>query len=270
MNDILRRELAPITDAAWNFIDQQALQVLKPNLSARSIVDFSGPHGWELGAVNLGRVEVEQGEPFNGVSWGLRENLPLIEIRIPFKLNQMELDFITRGSKDPDLSAVQDAARRAAIFEDMAVYNGFEEGGIEGIGKATPHDRVDLSEDPEEIVKAVAKAVEMLHLTGIGGPYALVLAPRPYHCLLQSTKTGFPLYQVVKDMVQGKVTWSLGIEGGLVISTRGGDYEITVGQDLAIGYHLHTKEEVELYMTESFTFRVLEPLAAVVLASPTD
>jgi uncharacterized linocin/CFP29 family protein len=268
MNDILRRQLAPISDAAWGLIDQQALQVLKPNLSARAVVDFSGPHGWELGAVNLGRVEIEQGEPLNGVSWGLRENLPLIEIRIPFKLNQMELDSVTRGSRDPDLSAVQDAARRAAIFEDMAVYGGFEEGGIEGIAGATPHDRVELSEDPEEIVKAVAKAVEMLHLTGIGGPYALVLAPRQYHSLLQSTKTGFPLYQVVKDMVQGKIAWSLGIEGGLLISNRGGDYEITVGQDLAIGYRLHTKEEVELYMTESFTFRVLEPLAAVVLSGP--
>lgn len=268
MNDILRRQLAPITDAAWNLIDQQALHVLKPNLSARAIVDFSGPHGWELGAVNLGRVEIEQGEPFNGVSWGLRENLPLIEIRIPFNLNQMEIDSVTRGSKDPDLSAVQDAARRAAVFEDMAVYNGFEEGGIEGIGQATPHDCVDLSDDPEEIVKAVAKAVQMLHLTGIGGPYALVLAPNQYHALLQSTQTGVPLYQLVKDMIQGKIAWSLGIEGGLLISTRGGDYEITVGQDLAIGYRLHTKDEVELYIAESFTFRVLEPLAAIVLASP--
>lgn len=270
MNDILRRQLAPITDAAWELIDHQALQVLKPNLSARAVVDFCGPYGWELGAVNLGRVEVEQGEPLNGVHWGLRENLPLIEIRIPFKLNQMELDFVTRGSKDPDLSAVQDAARRAAIFEDMAVYNGFDEAGIEGIAEATPHDRVDLSDDPEEIVKAVARAVEMLHLTGIGGPYALVLAPRQYHALVQSTKTGFPLYQIVQDMIQGKITWSLALEGGLLVSTRGGDYEITVGQDLAIGYHLHSKEEVELYMTESFTFRVLEPMAAVVLASPVD
>lgn len=270
MNDILRRELAPVTDAAWDFIDHQALQVLKPNLSARSIVDFSGPHGWELGAVNLGRVEIEQGEPLNGVHWGLRENLPLIEIRIPFKLNQMELDFVNRGSKDPDLSAVQDAARRAAIFEDMAVYNGFKEAGIEGIAEATPHDRIELSDDAEEIEKAVAKAVEMLRLTGIGGPYALILALSQYHSLLQSTKTGYPLYKVAQEMVQGKITWSLALEGGLLVSTRGGDYEITVGQDLAIGYHLHTKEDVELYMTESFTFRVLEPLAAVVLASPTE
>jgi len=266
MKDILRRESAPITDAAWDLIDEEATLVLKPNLSGRSIVDFSGPHGWELDSVNLGRLEVEQSEPLNGVHWGIRETHPLVEIRIPFKLKQMELDHVTRGSKDPDLTAVQDAARRAAIFEDMSIYSGFSEGGIEGIGQSSPHDPVELADDPEAIVKAVGKAVEMLHFAGIGGPYALVLAPNYYHTLLQGTGKGFPLFKMVQDMVQGKVSWSLGIDGGLLISTRGGDYELTVGQDLSIGYHAHTTQDIELYVTESFTFRVLEPLAAVVLS----
>lgn len=266
MNDILRRELAPITDAAWGLIDEQAALVLKPNLSARSVVDFSGPHGWELSSVNLGRIEIEQGEPLNGVHWALRETQPLIEIRIAFKLKQMELDFVNRGCKDPDLTAVQDAARRAAIFEDMAVYNGFGEGGIEGIAQSSPHDPVELSDDPEEIMKSVVQGVETLHVAGIGGPYGLVLAPNYYHVLLQGTGKGYPLFRMVQDMVQGKISWSLGIDGGLLISTRGGDYELTVGQDLCIGYHMHTTHEIELYLSESFTFRVLEPLAAVVLS----
>jgi uncharacterized linocin/CFP29 family protein len=40
---------------------------------------------------------------------------------------------------------------------------------------------------------------------------------------------------------------------------------MTVGQDLSIGYLSHGKESVDLYLTESFTFRVLEPAAAVEL-----
>ena len=40
---------------------------------------------------------------------------------------------------------------------------------------------------------------------------------------------------------------------------------MTVGQDLSIGYRSHDKENVDLYLTESFTFRVLEPAAGVEL-----
>jgi uncharacterized linocin/CFP29 family protein len=51
----------------------------------------------------------------------------------------------------------------------------------------------------------------------------------------------------------------------VLVTTRGGDYELTVGQDLAIGYAVHDRDQVELYLTESFTFRVLEEKAAIFL-----
>jgi uncharacterized linocin/CFP29 family protein len=40
---------------------------------------------------------------------------------------------------------------------------------------------------------------------------------------------------------------------------------MTVGQDPAIGHKAHDTRDVERYFTESFTFRVLEPVASVVL-----
>jgi uncharacterized linocin/CFP29 family protein len=46
---------------------------------------------------------------------------------------------------------------------------------------------------------------------------------------------------------------------------RGDDFELTVGQDLSIGYLEHDREKVRLYFQESFTFRVLTPHAAVAL-----
>jgi uncharacterized linocin/CFP29 family protein len=38
-----------------------------------------------------------------------------------------------------------------------------------------------------------------------------------------------------------------------------------VGQDFAIGYRHHDAENVQLYLEESFTFRVVEPDAAIAL-----
>ncbi len=57
MPSILRRENAPVSDQAWQEIDTEAARSLRGNLIGRQIVDFSGPHGWELGAVNLGRLK---------------------------------------------------------------------------------------------------------------------------------------------------------------------------------------------------------------------
>lgn len=48
-----------------------------------------------------------------------------------------------------------------------------------------------------------------------------------------------------------------------MISRRGGDFLLTIGQDFSIGYTSHNKDTVELYLTESMTFQVLEPAAAV-------
>jgi uncharacterized linocin/CFP29 family protein len=51
----LLREHAPITDAGWRLLDDEARARLTPALAARKLVDFAGPHGWEYSATNLGR-----------------------------------------------------------------------------------------------------------------------------------------------------------------------------------------------------------------------
>jgi uncharacterized linocin/CFP29 family protein len=60
--------------------------------------------------------------------------------------------------------------------------------------------------------------------------------------------------------------WAPGVEGGVVISQRGGDFVFNLGQDLSIGYREHDAEVVRLYVEESFSFRVIEPDAAVALS----
>lgn len=59
--------------------------------------------------------------------------------------------------------------------------------------------------------------------------------------------------------------WAPGLDGALVMSKRGGDFVLDVGQDLSIGYVRHDAELVTLYLEESFSFRVTEPDAAIAL-----
>jgi uncharacterized linocin/CFP29 family protein len=55
-------------------------------------------------------------------------------------------------------------------------------------------------------------------------------------------------------------------KGGFVLTARGGDFELAIGQDISIGYLSHSKSTVQLYLQEAFTFRLLTTEAAVVLA----
>lgn len=265
MTDILRRDMAPIVGEAWKEIEQQSSRILKGNLSGRKLVDFSGPHGLPLAAVNLGRLEVGSGTEVDGVTWGLHRVLPLVEIRVPFTLGIWELDDVARGAKNPDLEALKAAARKVAIFEETAIYRGFGGAAIQGLLEASSQAPVPLSADRSRLTESVEQARLAIQEAEIGGPFALVLGTEPYKWLMAGEPNAYPLRKRIEAMVTGGIHWSPVLEGGALLSRRGGDFEMTVGQDLAIGYKMHTAREVELYFTESFTFRVLEPAAAVEL-----
>lgn len=263
MHDLLRRSLAPLTDEAWAEIDSNAARILKAHLTARSFVDFDGPHGWDLASVNLGRLEIPKKTPEGEPPWGKRMVQPLIETRIPLTLDQMEIDGIARGAKDVDFDALEDAAHRAALFEESAVYNGFEAGGIEGILAQNDHQPINLPEKPQEYPQMVALAIRKMRLVGIDGPFTLVLGNDAWVDLMQSGSGGYPPQLIVRKLIGGDILMSPTFEGGLLVSAAGGHFELTVGQDFSIGYASHDQNQLELYMTESFTFRVLEPKAAV-------
>jgi uncharacterized linocin/CFP29 family protein len=54
----------------------------------------------------------------------------------------------------------------------------------------------------------------------------------------------------------------------VVVTARGGDFSLHLGQDLSIGYQSHTDTDVALYLQESMTFQVLTAEAAVRLRAP--
>ncbi len=267
MADLLKRSLAPLTDEAWQEIDATAATILKAQLTARTLVDFSGPHGWKFAAVNLGRIDIPNGGGDENVPWGVRTVLPLVEVRLPVVLPQLELDNASRGCADVDLAPLEEAARRVAHFEDAAVYTGFEPGGIRGIVQQAAHKPVKLPDNPELYPKAVAQGLKELRLAGVPGPYSLVLGIDAYAGLIQAGKGGFPPVRIICDMLGGDILATQVLQGGVLLSTAGGDFELAVGQDLAIGYASHDRNEVELFLTESFTFRVLRPEAAVELSA---
>ena len=264
MNDLLR-EHAPISAEGWAQIEAEAKRTLEVLLAARRLVDFNGPLGWSTAAIPNGRTETLSTPLQEGVVSRVRLVQPLIEIRVPFEVSRAELDAIGRGASDADLNSVRNAARAAAIAEDRAVFQGYAAANIEGIFSASSDRKLTIPDQFEAYPDVVAEATHRLRSEGVSGPYGIALGPRCYTGLTRSTTRGYPIIDHVRKLVDGPIVWAPAADGAVVISLRGGDFELSVGQDFSIGYLDHTTTSVLLYLQETFTFRVLTPEAAVPL-----
>lgn len=264
MNPLLR-ELAPISAEAWKQIDEEARQALRLKLAARKLVDFSGPLGLEAAAVNTGRVTRLDEAPIEGIEARLRTVQPLVELRIPFELKRDELEAAGRGAQDPVLDPVRLAASTAAVAEDRAVFRGYAPAGIRGIEEEAAATTLRLTDDYQAYPRVVAEALNTLRNAGVDGPFGIALGPRCFTGLTQTTQAGYPVLEHVRRLLDGPIVWAPGVDGAVVLTVRGGDFELTVGQDFSIGYLDHTASTVRLYLQESFTFRVLSAEAAVPL-----
>jgi uncharacterized linocin/CFP29 family protein len=262
----LLREHAPLSDAGWQLIDDEARERLEPALGARKLVDFSGPHGWEHSASNLGRVKKLRGGPSKAVSGSQREVLALLELRADFALSREELRDADRGAVDPDLGPLDEAAREIAAAENVAVFHGWA-GAFAGIGERAPYKRTALGKTADAYPRAVAGAVEKLLCQGVGGPYGLALGREQYRRVVETAEGGgYPLLDHLRKIVEGPIVWTPGVEGAVLVSLRGGDFLFECGQDLSVGYDSHDADVLRLYLQESFSFRVATPEAAVALA----
>jgi uncharacterized linocin/CFP29 family protein len=264
MNHLLR-DHAPISQAGWKLLDMEARERLSAALGARKLVDFSGPHGWEYSATNLGRIGSLSSAPCDGVSGRQRRVLPLIELRADFELSRDELCDADRGAEDVDLDALDRAAHQIALAENVSVFHGWE-AAITGITEASPHERVVLGDIADEYPRKVAGAVERLLCSGVTGPYGLALGRDEYRRVVETAEHGgHLLLDHLRKILEGPIVWTPGLRGAVVLSLRGGDFLFESGQDLSVGYASHDATVVRLYLEESFSFRVATPEAAVAL-----
>jgi uncharacterized linocin/CFP29 family protein len=263
----LHRELAPISTMAWDQIEEEASRTLKRHLAARRVVDVQGPKGLDFAAVGTGHLR-QITTPGDGIQAAARETKALVEWRLPFDLTRQAIDDVERGARDADWSPLKDAARTIAFAEDRAVFEGYAPAQIQGVCQGTSHPALTLPADGKRYPDTVAQAVSQLRLAGVNGPYALVLGAEPYTAIGGASDNGYPVLEHIQRLVDGEIVWAPAITGGLVLTTRGGDFALHIGQDISIGYLSHSDTTVRLYLQETFTFLLLTAEAAVVLAPP--
>ena len=261
----LHRELAPISDGAWAQIEEETSRTLKRYLAGRRVVDVHGPAGSALSAIGTGHLS-SVAAPGKGIVARQREVKALVELRVPFDLDRQMIDDVERGANDSDWQPAKDAARQLAFAEDRAIFEGYSAAGIVGVRQGTSNPKKPLPADVRKYPEALAQALSQLRLVGVNGPYSILLGADAYTELAETSDYGYPVLEHVKRLFEGKIIWAPAIDGAFVVTTRGGDFDLHIGQDVSIGYLSHTDTHVRLYLQETFTFLYLTSEAAVALA----
>lgn len=261
----LHRELAPISEAAWVQIEEETTRTLKRYLAGRRVVDVPSPGGVAIPGVATGHL-LTITPPAEGIIASQREVKALVELRAPFELSRQTIDDVERGSEDSNWQPAKDAAKKFAFAEDRAIFDGYREANIQGIREGTNNPVKPLPADVRDYPDAVAQALDQLWRVGVNGPYSVVLGAGEYTELAETRDHGYPVLEHVKRIVDGDIIWAPAIAGAFLLTTRGGDFELNIGQDVSIGYLSHTDSAVRLYLQETFTFRVLTSEASVALS----
>ena len=265
----LHRELAPVSDAAWASIEAEARRTFEQHVAGRRVVDVQGPDGPALASVGTGHlaeIEPPGGDPAGITAW-LRSSQQLVQLRVPFTVSRLDVDNVERGAQDSDWQPVKDAARQIAFAEDRAIFDGYPAAAITGVRPSSSNPVLTLPAEAREYPTVISQAVSALRLAGVGGPYSLLLSAAAYTMVSETSDHCYPIRDHLARVVDGGIIWTPAIEGAFVLSARGGDYELRLGQDLSIGYRSHDSEYVQLYFQESLTFLAYTAEASVALGT---
>lgn len=260
----LHRDLAPISGEAWEAIEDEAKRTLKRYLGARRVTDLHGPKGLDFNSAGTGHLRSIP-DLVAGVSSHQRIVDPLVEFRIPFTLTRAAIDDVARGAKDSDWQPLKDAAQQLALAEDRLVFEGYAGAGIKGMFPETSNPVLTLPAKVSQYPETIARALNELRLAGVNGPYGLVLGTKPFEAAKGGDDEGYPVITHLEELLDQPIVWSEAIEGGAIVTRRGGDFDLYIGQDISIGYQSHDATSVTLYFFETLTFQMQTSEAVVVL-----
>jgi uncharacterized linocin/CFP29 family protein len=264
--DTLRREAAPLSDRVWKEIDDAVGQAARHVLTARRVATFDGPYGWEhLVSSRLGTLTPCQTR--EGKATVCRPEVVLLaEVRAEFSVPWTAIEVFERGATRLDTRHAEDAAREVALAEDRLTLYGEPMGGGFLTSPESPRVRTGDWRTPGRMIADVLKAVEVLDSRGIAGPYEVVLSPARYFEYLQAEGDhGYPAPRQLKEVVGGVHRSLVVHDAGAVFSLRGGDFILSVGGDLSVGYRLHERDAVHLFCVETIGAQVVTPEAVCVL-----
>jgi uncharacterized linocin/CFP29 family protein len=265
MMDYLRRHTAPLSDRVWKALDDAVVQAARHVLAGRRLATFDGPRGWDHVATRLGTMTPCRSAEGQAVVC-VPDVVLMLEVRVDFSVPWAAIENFERGAPVLDTGPAENAARELALAEDRIVFYGDPAGSGFLTARKSPRVSAHDWSRSGQVLTDLVKAVETLDAAGIPGPYEAVLSPARYYAYLQAADdSGYPTARQLRDVLAAVHRSAVVRDAGAVFSTRGGDFIVSVGGDLATGYRLHDRDAVHLFCVETLAPQTVTPEAVCVL-----
>lgn len=248
----LHRDLAPISDAAWQEIDEAVRQSFTSTVAGRRVVDVVDA-GTTMAAIGTGHLRAVE-PPADTVRARQRLAMPVVELRVEFELDRSQIDDVERGALDADWTPASGAAAALALAEDRAIIEGYGAAGITGVRETSVDRTIPCPTEVTAYPDAVARAIALFREAGVAGRYALLLSAEEWVRVSASTEHGLPVTEHLRELLDCDVLPAPALESPLVVSVRGGDFALHLVEDVSVGFLGHTDTTVRLYVEEAFTF----------------
>ena len=260
----LNRETSPISAAVWSQIDGVFAPMLSQRLKLRSAVGFS-PVPFETDAIPTGNLKPLSAS--NGVELSVREPVRMIELRYEFDLPKSVVEAFKRDKPDFDDTVFKKASNHFSAAENALILEGVKEAGIEGILKNIPRKPIH-AKNTKGLVDAVASMMATFGGDFVEGPYKLVLSTATLIKMVGESEGGVSIKSRIENLLGANffvVCEGIGDDKILALSQRGGDFAFYNALDVSLGYAGEKEGSYTLFLTESCTFRIVTPEAALLI-----
>jgi uncharacterized linocin/CFP29 family protein len=259
-----------LTDALAQRLADAVLGTARHGLTARRYLDFEGPLGAGVTAIEVGMLAesevVRDPAPARLVA---QRTLPVPMLYATFRIPVREL----LGARDQNLplntKPADDAGQALALAEERLIYLGHPQLGIYGLVNAPESPRVQLGDwqDPAQAIQDVIAAADALDARNAHEPFALVLAPPLYNMLFRKYE-GSDVFQIdhLTRLARGGVYKSLALErGGVLVSPDVGP--LVCAQDLETHYLAPAGASLTFEISEAIVLRLDDPATVCVLSA---
>ncbi|MBN2870916.1 MAG: encapsulin [Campylobacterales bacterium] len=260
----LNRETSPISSAVWSQIDAVFTPLLSQRLKLRSLVGFT-PVAFETDAIATGNLTSLASSEH--LSMSIREPVRMVEIRYGFDLPKSVVEDFKRDKSDFDDTVFKHVANRFSAVENSLILEGVKEAQIEGILNNIPRKPIH-AKNTKGLIDAVASMIAAFGAEFVEGPYKLVLSTATLIKMVGESEGGVSVKSRLESLLGANffvVCESIGDDRILALSQRGGDFALYNGLDVSIGFSEEKEDAYALFMTESCTFRILNPEAALLI-----
>lgn len=233
--------------------------------AARHLGRLEGPKGWDHIGARVGTMRPCR-TPESKASVRVPDVVLLAELRAAFSLPWSSIEAFERGAPALDAKPAEIAAREVALAEDVLLFYGEPTGSGLLTSKESPRIQIGDWARPGRLLSDLVDAVQLLDTAGIPGPYEALLPPARYYAYTKAVSDGgYPTARHLRQALASVARSIVLREAGVVYSTRGGDFVITLGGDLSVGYRHHDRDAVQLMCVETVAGQCLTPQALCLL-----